>query len=232
MKIVAITGTDVKGCTYQMKECFLDELREGNIITEYTLPRDNPHFCLGCKTCFFGNEENCPHATHIMPIWNSILESDLIVFAYPVYVLRTPGQVKALLDHFGSHWMAHRPEPAMFRKRAAILTQSVGAPNGPAQKDVATSLTWLGVPDVKKLGLGLMEGVYWEELSEKRRDVILTKTRAFAQQFKDFTEASPSLQTKAIFFMCKQMRKQVLAKETEISYDSQYWIDRGWIRRK
>jgi multimeric flavodoxin WrbA len=39
---------------------------------------------------------------------------DLIVFAYPVYALRAPGQVKALLDHFAVHWMVHRPKSEMF----------------------------------------------------------------------------------------------------------------------
>ncbi|WP_207204781.1 NAD(P)H-dependent oxidoreductase [Miniphocaeibacter massiliensis] len=35
----------------------------------------------------------------VQPIWNKMLESDLIIFAYPVYVLRAPAQVKSLLDN-------------------------------------------------------------------------------------------------------------------------------------
>jgi multimeric flavodoxin WrbA len=75
-----------------------------------------------------------------------MLGADLIVFAASVYVLRSPGQVKALLDHFGCHWMSHRPDHAMFSKHAAIITQSVGAPNGGAQKYIATSMTSLDLP--------------------------------------------------------------------------------------
>ena len=118
MNIVVINGTDVKGCTYQIKEFFLEPLRKGNFITEFYLPKDFPHFCCGCKTCFLISEELCPHAERSMPIWNAILAADLLVFAYPVYVLRTPGQMKALLDHFGCHWMVHRPDRQMFNKRA------------------------------------------------------------------------------------------------------------------
>jgi len=183
MNIVVINGTEVRGCTCQIKEFFLDELRKGNTIKEYYLPRDCPHFCCGCKVCFFDDENKCPHASHTMPIWNDIIQADLIVFAYPVYVLRTPAQVKALLDHFAVHWMGHRPNEAMFSKRAVIITQSIGAPNRSAQNDVATSLTWLGVSYIKRLGFGLMEHVIWDILSEKHRAKIEARTRKFAKQF-------------------------------------------------
>ena len=53
MNIVVINGTEIKGCTYQIKETFLSVLRDGNEIVEYYFPKDMPHFCTGCKTCFF-----------------------------------------------------------------------------------------------------------------------------------------------------------------------------------
>ena len=52
MNIVVINGTMVKGCTYNIKEIFLSELKHDNKITEYYLPKDLPEFCCGCKTCF------------------------------------------------------------------------------------------------------------------------------------------------------------------------------------
>ena len=118
-----------------------------------------------------------------MPIWNAILDAELIVFAYPVYVLRTPGQVKALLDHFACHWMVHRPDKKMFGKRAVVITQSIGAPNGAAQKDIETSLTWLGVSDVKKFGFGTMGAVKWDEINDKRRKRVEYKLRKFSKQY-------------------------------------------------
>ena len=168
MKIVVINGTEVKGCTYRMKELFLENLRNDSDIIEFYLPKDMPKFCCGC-TCFLKSELLCPHSEYTMPIWNAILDADLLVFAYPVYALRTPGQMKALLDHFACHWMVHRPDKKMFSKRAVIITQSIGAPNGTAQKDVATSLTWLGVSDIKKFGFGTMGSAKWDEIKDKRR---------------------------------------------------------------
>ena len=75
MNIVVITGTEVKGCTYHIKNLFLDELREGSNITEFYLPKDCTHFCSGCKTCFFNHENMCPHADFTMPIWEAIIKA-------------------------------------------------------------------------------------------------------------------------------------------------------------
>lgn len=171
-----------------------------------------------------------PHASTIKPIWEAIVESDLIVWAYPVYVWHAPGHVKALFDHFGSRWMVHRPEPKLFNKTAAIITQSIGAPNHSAQADVGISLTWLGIPRVKKLGFTLQEGVIWDELSEKRRDKMIQKTKAFARSFKSLKPAKMSLLGHIIFAACRSTHQKQLKKTGKPSADAQYWIDQGWIK--
>lgn len=229
MKIVVINGTEIKGCTYHLKECFLNSLDGENTITEFYLPKDAPHFCCGCKTCFFKSENLCPHAKYITPIWNAILAADLLVFTYPVYALHAPGQVKALLDHLCCHWMVHRPEKVMFKKRAVILTQSIGAPNGTAQKDVATSLTWMGVSSIKTLGFGLMEGVIWEELSEKRKQQMKLKIKKLASKYQNVKTVQKNLKVKMFFFMSKIMHKKTLKTEKQISADNQHWIEQGWL---
>jgi multimeric flavodoxin WrbA len=231
-KAVIITGTEVKGCTYHMKEAFIRGLEGALEIVEFTLPKDMPHFCCGCKICFVDSEDHCPHAKTVMTIWNAMRDADLIVFAEPVYAMHSPGQVKALLDHLCCHWMVHRPEPAMFTKHAAILTQSIGAPNGSAQKDIATSLSWMGVPSIRRLGFGLMEGVIWDELSEKRRHKIETKIMRFASRFVDKKPARKTLKTRILFFITRQIHKGLLQNEATPSADNKHWIDHGWIKEK
>lgn len=233
MRIVIINGTPVKGCTYQLKEIFLNAVKDGNEITEFTLPKDLPELCCGCKNCFFKGEETCPHAQYTMPIWSVVMQADLIVFAYPVYALRAPGSVKNLLDHMCVHWLVHRPEEAMRSKRVAILTNSIGAPNGSAQKDVKTSATWLGVCDIKKLGFGLMEGVVWDEISEKRRAKMQYKTEQFAKNcLKPIN--TRSLKVSAFFTVCKTMHqhgyKNALAKGETPALDDQHWAKKSWIK--
>lgn len=236
MKIVVINGTEIRGCTYNMKEIFLSELKANNDITEFYLPKDMPHFCIGCKTCFFKDENLCPHGDHSMPIWHAIMASDLIVFAYPVYALRAPGQVKALLDHLCCHWMVHRPEEEMFSKRGIIITNSIGASNKAAQKDVKTSLNWLGVSDVTCVGGGLMEGIIWEELSDKRRATLSKRVGNVAIKCKRLETnnqpAKKSIKVKALFMMSKIIHKAVLKSEEVPGADNLHWIKKGWIKGK
>lgn len=229
MKIVVVNGTEIKGCTYQIKEVFLSVLRDGNEITEFYLPRDLPHFCNGCKTCFLKDEKLCPHAASTMPIWSTILKADLIVFATPVYALRAPAQIKALLDHFCCHWMVHRPDKAMFSKRSVILTNSIGASNRSAQKDIATSLNWMGISDVRCLGFGLMEGVIWNDLSDKRRNKIKSKTVNFAKKYVTYKLGRKRLKVRLLFLLCKIIHKGSLKKEESPSADNQHWINNGWL---
>ena len=229
MKITVINGTEIKGCTYNIKETFLEDLRSGNEVTEFYLPKDLPHFCLGCKTCFLKSEALCPHAQYVLPIWDAILGADLLVFASPVYALRTTAQMKCLLDHLCVHWMVHRPKETMFSKRAVILTNAIGVFNSGAQKDIATSLTWLGISKIKKLGIGLLEGVMWDELSEKRQGIITGKVKNLAKNFIHMQPAHKGIKVRLLFAILKKMHQDIGKKENPLSADNQYWKEKGWI---
>lgn len=226
MRIAAITGTDVKGCTHQMMALFLGGLRQGNTVESFTLPKDGPPYCTGCKTCFFHSEDKCPHADKVMPIWQAMLNADLIVLAYPVYALRAPAQVKALLDHLCVHWFVHRPDPAMFSKRAVIITQAIGIFYRAALKDAATSLSWLGISDIRKLGVGLMEGVYWDKLSKKRRDKIAKRIRRLSARMQTEKPASMSLRVRLKFTMSKLLHRKLSKGPEPLSADDRYWKER------
>ena len=230
MKITVINGTEVMGCTYHIKESFLDALRDSSEIKEFYLPKALPQFCRGCKTCFFKSENLCPHAEYVMPIWEAILGADLLVFTTPVYAMRASAQMKCLLDHLCVHWMVHRPDDRMFHKRAVILTDAIGVFNGGAQKDIATSLTWLGVPHIRKLGIGLMEGVFWNELSDKRRNQITGQTRKLAQRYRHASQARRGLKTGALFAFTRMMHQTFARKEKALSADNQHWLNKGWIK--
>jgi len=231
MKITVINGTEIKGCTYHIKEIFLEVLRNHNDIVEFYLPKDLPHFCCGCKTCFFKSEQKCPHAEYVMPIWTSMLDSDLLIFTSPVYALRTTAQMKSLLDHLCVHWMVHRPDEKMFNKQAVILTNAIGVFNGGAQKDIATSLMWLGVSNIKKMGIGLMEGVVWSELSDKRRNSIIRKTKQLAKKYKNARTVHKGIKVTLLFTITRMMHQGFAKKEITLSADNQYCVDKGWIKR-
>lgn len=96
--------------------------------------------------------------------------------------MRVPGHLKSLLDHFGVHWFSHRPEPKIFDKKALVITQGIGASCGGALKDVRNCLEWYGISDILTLGIRLVEGVIWDELSDKMRSEITTKINNIAQK--------------------------------------------------
>lgn len=231
MKATIIIGTSQKGCTYAMKELLkkqLSTLHPDISFDEYTLPNAAPHFCVGCKSCFVNGESTCPHVASIAPIWASFLESDLLVFIFPLYVMRVPGQLKALLDHYGYRWASHRPDKRMREKRALIITQGIGAPTKYAISDVETSLRWWGVSDIRSLGIRLIEGVIWEELSSKKRDEIEQKLMRLALSTKKSLRRN-HLKTKMFFKMCQAMQRDMLKKGEPYSLDTQYWIDNDLI---
>ncbi|MGJ4848866.1 flavodoxin family protein [Bacillota bacterium Meth-B3] len=230
MKIVVINGTEVRGCTHHIKEAFLEGLRQDSEIQEFYLPKDQPHFCRGCKTCFFQSELKCPHAEYVMPIWNAMLDAELLVFTSPVYALRATGQMKALLDHFCVHWMVHRPDDRMFTKKAVILTNAIGVLNGAAQKDMATSLSWLGVSDIKRFGVGLMEGVVWNELSDKRKKSIVDKVERLSRRYSKPYNAGKGIIVAMKFLLCRMMHKAIAKNESPLSADNQHWVDKGWVK--
>jgi multimeric flavodoxin WrbA len=234
MKTVVINGTEVKGCTYHIKEAFLEPLRNSkHDITEFYLPKDMPHFCTGCKVCFIKNEDFCPHAKQVFPIWTAMLEADLIVITAPVYGLGIPAGLKALLDHLCAHWMVHRPNPVMFGKQAVVLTNCIGPPimAKSAQRDIVNALSWMGVSSIKRLGFGLLEGVIWDELSEKRRSKIENKAISLGKKCTSLRPARKSLKTRFKFWMCKVMQKKVMKRLDTPSADNLYWIEQGWLKR-
>lgn len=231
MKIVVINGTPVKGVTNYMKIRFLSHLRNGNEIVEF-YPKDFPQFCVGCKNCFVNGEEKCPHHCVVEEIWKAFLEADLLVFAYPVYALRAPASIKSLLDHLCVHWMVHRPNPKIFEKTAVIITNSVGAPNGSAQKDVKTSLSWMGVSKIYTCGAGMMGDIFIDKMTENHKKMLAKKMDKLAGKVSDIKPRKrKSLKVSMLFSMCKFQHKMVLKSETQPSLDNAHYIENGWIKK-
>ncbi|NCA93506.1 flavin reductase, partial [bacterium] len=116
MKITVINGQNHRECSWNMGKELVKALGEGNEITEFFMPRDMPHFCLGCANCIYISEEKCPHYVSMKPIEDSVKETDLLIFTTPTYAYHASGSMKALLDHFSWRWMSHRPDGTSFYK--------------------------------------------------------------------------------------------------------------------
>ena len=232
MKIVVINGTEKHGITYNLKELFLKQFDNMANVTEFDLPKDCNCFCSGCTSCFSNGEQFCKDFNCVNVIKQAIIHCDLLVMAYPTYVFHTTGAVKALLDHLGHMWIVHRPEGAMFGKRAVIITQCLGAGSSSAIKDVKDSLCWWGISKIYSFKGAIMDSsIFWDEISEKRKAALSNKIIKLGKKIKriDFSRpARTSFIVKMKFLIVRLMQKNILKSEIK-SIDAEYWEKNGWL---
>jgi multimeric flavodoxin WrbA len=233
VKIVVISGTAVKGCTHNMKMMFLEAMGGGHEVVEYTLPKDCPEFCTGCKFCFYNDISKCPHGKYTIPIWDSISAADLIVITSPVYVFHATAQVMALLDHYGSKWMAHSPEKQMFKKRAVIITNAIGQGMGNAVKDIKDSLDFWGVSRTLAVRQALFDAD-WERVAEKRKAAIHRQCQKVAAKLNRMpVSAMPRLKIKILFTVMKFAQTIINKSQVKSGYgetkDYRHWKENGFL---
>ena len=234
MKITVINGTEKHGVTYNLKEVFLDELREGAEITEFYLPKDCPNFCAGCTTCFLNDEHKCKDAEYIQKIEKALLSADLLVFTSPAYVFHTTGAMKAMLDHFGYRWMPHRPAKEMFGKRAVIITQCLGAGGKSTAKDIKDSLSWWGVSDIRVISFKLMSDIHWEKIPENKKQKMTSKLVNTAGKIKriDLSRPAKTNFSTKLKFNAVRIMQSALGKDDPEYTDFKYWKNNGWLDKE
>lgn len=238
MKVVVINGVEYKGCNYQIKEIFLNSLREkaGEVeITEYNLPSSCPVFCTGCKACFYKDISVCPHKNYTVPIWESMTEADLLIFTSPVYVFHETAQIKALLDHFGSKWMAHSPDEKMFSKRAVIITNAAGMGMKNVVKSIGDSLNYWGVAKTFVIKQALFMGI-WEDVSQQTKDKIKRNCEKLALKLINKNIVKLRLGIKMRYYMLRMGHNMIHKTLTKQGYpetkDHIYWKEKGWLDDK
>ncbi|MCL2081650.1 MAG: NAD(P)H-dependent oxidoreductase [Oscillospiraceae bacterium] len=235
MNITVINGTEQMGCTFTMKEMLLSAMGVGHNITEYYLPRDCPAFCTGCKECFLRDISGCPHSKYTVPIWESIVASDLLVFTSPTYVFHTTGQMKTLLDHYGTKWMAHSPEKPMFRKQAVIITNAIGQGMGKTAKDIKDSLDFWGVARIYVVKQALFQAK-WELVSDKTKAAVKTKCGHIAVKIKSKKRVVPHPKIKILFHIMKIAQTMIDKSERKAgrgrTKDYLHWKENGWLDGK
>ena len=225
MKIVLINGTNHKGSTYHIARQLADKLQ--GETTQLFLPRDFDELCLGCTTRFVKGEEYCPHHSKIEKITKALLEADVIILDSPVYVYHASGAMKALLDHYGYMWMAHRPEEAMFKKQGVVISTAAGAGTKSTMKDMKDSLFYWGVARNYEFGTPVA-ATSWEQISEKKLKKIDKATTRIAKKIiRRNGKAKPTIGAKLFFFLMHLLQKNGWNPK-----DKEYWKEKGWTEKK
>ena len=223
MKIVIIHGQNHKGQTYTIAHNLGEKI--GGEIKEFFLAKDFNEFCLGCTTCFYYGEEKCPHREKLNPILEAIDEADVVILASPVYVFHVTGQMKALLDHMGYRWMAHRPKEECFKKIGIAIATAAGAGCKSTLKDMTDSLFYQGFGKIYKFGLATQAKSYSEIKPKKLKKIEKNINKLSKKVNKKQGKVKPGFKTKAFFAIMRLIEKN--SGTTAIDHD--YWKDKGWL---
>ena len=101
MKIMVLNGSPKrdKSDTMHMTRAFLEGMRDAGPQDIHIIHVIDRHieYCTGCFACK-RNGGACIHDDDMRAILDEILESDLLLFSYPLYCYGMPAPLKALLD--------------------------------------------------------------------------------------------------------------------------------------
>ncbi len=233
MRAVVIHGIMHKGSTYHCVHIFLEELQKllNLEVTEFFLPGDMPHFCVGCYSCFYKGEDHCPHYEAMKPIEEAIEAADLVVLSSPGYVLNISGAMKAFLDHLGFRWMPHRPHPSMFRKVGVAFCTAAGAGAKKAVNTMRDNFTFWGLRRgyVFRKNVAAMR---WQDVKPKLQQRIRGDAQKLAKRTANALKKANKLPvrpfTRLIFFAMMGAQKKNDYNPT----DRAHWEKNGWLAGK
>ena len=101
MKILVLNGSPKRGKsdTMHITRAFLDGMNEVSQNEVKIIDVIDKHIepCAGCFSCM-RNGGDCIHKDDMRTILEEILESDLLIWSYPLYCYGMPAPLKALLD--------------------------------------------------------------------------------------------------------------------------------------
>lgn len=233
MKLAIIYGNARKGSTWHVTDLLKKELsRHAQLeVTEFTLPRDMPHFCNGCFSCFMNGEHTCPHAASVQPIAKALLDADVVVLTSSVYALDATGQMKAMLDHLCYMWISHRPDPKMFNKVGVTITTTAGAGLRHTTKTLTSSLTFWGVKRVYTFR-GAVSAMRWDDVSEKKQAQVRKAVEKLARKIVKAAEHPEKLSAPLFRSFFMKIMSGMMKKNTWNLRDRKHWQDQGWLSVK
>lgn len=229
MRITVIHGQMHKGSTYEISKQVVDTLAtEITHVSEFFLPKDMPHACVGCYNCFQNGAKTCPHYEAMAPITEALEASDVILLESPCYVFGMTGQMKTFLDHMAYRWLSHRPHEKMFQKVGIVVSTAAGAGARKTVKAMAENLFFWGVPVVFKYGVNVA-GSQWADVSMEKKAKINKSVQKMSVKIKKAVQRKiVPIKMKVMFNLMQKNQKA----NTWIPRDKQHWEERGWLENK
>lgn len=227
MKVVLIHGQNHKGSSYHIGRMIADKMQGTNEITEFFLPRDLNHFCLGCYNCI-EDDAKCPFYDDKRKIMDAVEAADVLIFTTPTYCMHASAPMKSFMDLTFTYWMVHRPRKCMFSKRAVVVSTAAGTGMKSAMKDITNTLFYWGVPYVKSYGVAV-QAMSWDGVNEKKKVKIEKDTAKLARKLSVGKKPSVGIKTR---FMFKVMGAMQSAGMGSSPMEKEYWEQNGWLGKK
>ena len=227
MKVVLIHGQNHKGSSYHIGRMIADKMQGTNEITEFFLPRDLNHFCLGCYNCI-EDDAKCPFYDDKRKIMDAVEAADVLIFTTPTYCMHASAPMKSFMDFTFTYWMVHRPRKSMFSKRAVVVSTAAGTGMKSAMKDITNTLFYWGVPYVKSYGVAV-QAMSWDGVNEKKKVKIEKDTVKLARKLSVGKKPSVGIKTR---FMFKVMVAMQSAGMGSSPAEKEYWEQNGWLGKK
>ena len=101
MKITIFNGSPraEKGNTHFMVKAFIEGAEKAGAVTNNIfLSKKKINPCMGCFTCWLKTPGICVFKDDMPALLSEVLTSDIIVFAFPLYVDNVSGQMKIFMD--------------------------------------------------------------------------------------------------------------------------------------
>jgi multimeric flavodoxin WrbA len=178
--------------------------------------------CRGCRLCFDRGEDACPLEDDLAWLTQSLLESDIIVLASPVYVDAMSGLMKTVVDRLA--WLCHRP--GLGGKLGFVLTTTGSADSGRAKASLAQALRFWGARSMGSLGI-LAGARLSPEGLEAARPRLERAARGLSRAALAGLGDRPGFLALLVF----QVQRRAWLRQAEASLDLDWWSSRGLLER-
>ena len=168
MKITILNGSPRKENTLAMAEAFAEGAKAaGHEVEILHVGKMKINGCLACEYCHGKGEGKCIQKDDIEKLMPAYLESDMLVFASPIYYFGMTAQITAAIQRV---YCIGKPAKAT---KAALLLSSM-SPN-PFDGAIATYQSMLAFMEIEDAGIITAAG------DENQSDAKLSEIREFAK---------------------------------------------------
>lgn len=219
IKIAAYIGSyrENNSNSLRVVKSITDELKKimsETISLEIISPRNyNIKNCIGCNNCFYKGK--CNIVDDMDKAKKILDESNIIIFAAPVYLHQIPGNMKTFIDRFSS-WIH------ILKLRGKVgISISVSGNNG------NESVNQYLADVIGYLGMSVIGNYAFEAKDFLNQKVYMSIIRQYAKEIKRNIELRQFIITDKQNTYFKNMKKIIMQQQDGL-YEKNYWIENNF----